>query len=279
MGKSMPRATRNSDTPLVNIPVGFDVESLTTDQVMLFHIYVVILSYMLSRIPQSTGARIEMDADWQVAVYVLCSAISRVRSQRVDPTSETESVFRMDQISTVIERPAVMAISDPALRAEAIDYVLQVVENFDALLEQFRTNLSNVSGDGFQCASCVLDVASWASLRTEPITVQSRVRCWMTHLYFPGTDLCMVHATSHHGVPVSFPVHKEMILFIKVAHIHLNMGYILFNTTGHLGTDLLGWLGTVVATFRECSSNFSRLVFGVITRLASEQHNPAIFCD
>lgn len=259
-----------------DLPSFLQTESLSKEQVMLAHVFIVAISYMSTQIPGGPRAyrSVQMSLKWQAGLFVLVTSLLCAQSPKVDPTSVVKQFDIMDRVRLLIDQAVYMVVANESQRQHIVDYMVGVVENTFELQKQFRTNLIAMSGDGFNCSPVVHSVASWESVKAVPVTTSGRMQCWLSLIYFEAAELCMVEATSYGGETTRFPAHASMVPFLRVAHIHLNMGNLLFRATHHLHTDLAKWVADLGALFQTTSANFATLMHATITRLAIEDALP-----
>lgn len=250
------------------------VPEMTRELCFAHHTLIVILSYKLSQIDSSKIGRghIFMPHAWQVTVYVILTALGRVQLNELDPTSEadldTMDDFYRHYVSTAAE---LCCLTDDNYRV-VVEHVMDIIHDFVKLQTNFIHNLATVTALNLGTNTSIADIASWETVDVTTSPARGLVLCDICGSYFSATDMVAVTAKTFNGAVRVFNAHKELIVFIQVAHIHLTMGKTIALNPGHVNVSIDEWVKTVSSTYSVCLSKFHALLLATITRLSIEEN-------
>lgn len=238
------------------------------------HTLTIILSYQLAQIDASKIAqgRVSMSHDWQVAVYVIVTALGRVQLNELDPTSEA-SLSSMDlRYRELVTTAAELCCLRDESRAVVVEHVMDIVRDFVQLQNVFVNNLSTVTALNLGTNTCMADIPSWETVDVEPTTARGLVMCDISGSYFPAPDVLAVTVNTFNGATRVFNGHRDLVVFVQVAHIHLTMGKTIALNPGHMQASINEWVETVTATYSVCLTKFCALLLATTTRLNIEEN-------
>ena len=248
------------------LPERLRAEGMTAHEIMAYYTIIVSLVHMLSKITfDADNEIVPKRASWQFPVFVMVSYLARCQSPLLDVGAEITQYNLLARIRLFVNEALALLDLDRNKMDKIGVYVTNIADEFYRRQAAFCKELVRLPDMGL-CA-VIGDIGSWKKVKFTPYKGTTLATCALTGYNFAMHELVRVHVVSYSNMDSVFTVHKSIVPYIEVAHMYVNFGLILTQTTHHIRVDILKWITTVCKLFADSSSSLASEFYGALRNI------------
>lgn len=248
---------------------------MTREQIMAYYTVIVALADRLAQIELPEDGKICMHYEWRVSVFVMITYLVRCQSPKLDATADISPESLFSRIREMTNESLAVLHFTQAQMTQINEYVVKTARGFYQMQASFISEVVGLVERGSGNVLC--DLGAWETLRISEPTGLGRSRCVITGIVCDAEELRTVHTQSYTGHKTQFAIHTHLAPYIEIAHVYLNFGLLLTQTTSHIRTNLHEWVETVCNIFIRCANELPHNFFSTVCALEAESRIDKFF--